>query len=406
MIKRLILLFCCLMPALSVAVEIKGVAQIHWVQAHQPDYWLNKGTGIYQYDSGNDGLNVAQGLLAMEQDLADELSFSAVINYNQRPAQSIGLTQGYFKYKPIVPSAYKWQIQAGLFYPRMSLENPDLGWTSPYTYTNSAINSWLGEEIKTIGLELSVNRPGRFFNSPHSFNAVASVFKANDPAGTLLAWRGFALHDRQTSLNELVPFANLPSFTDTALRFQASNVRPFEEIDGRFGYYFGLHWDYYKQSQLRFYLYDNNGDPSVLNKSTGQYAWDTKFVSLAWQYKFDSQWRLITQAMHGNTAMGKSRGVDVDFNAYFALVSYQHFAHRWSLRYDHFNVIERDNWLWDPNDSHGEGLTIAWRFDLTAQWQVGLEYSVANSFAANRDLWQWPQNERQRQSLANLQYRF
>ena len=104
--------------------------------------------------------------------------------------------------------------------------------------------------------------------------------------------------------------------------------------------------------------------------------------------------------------MGPKRGVDVDFNAYFALVSYQYLAHRLSLRYDKFNVIERDAWLWDPNDSDGDGLTIAWRFDVTEQWQVGLEFSVAKSFVANRDLWQWPQHARQRQSLANLQYRF
>jgi len=46
-----------------------------------------------------------------------------------------------------------WSVKAGAFFPTISLENDDLGWTSPYTLTPSAINSWIGDELRTIGSE-------------------------------------------------------------------------------------------------------------------------------------------------------------------------------------------------------------------------------------------------------------
>ena len=83
----------------------------------------------------------------------------------------------------------------------MSLENRALGWETPYTITPSAISSWIGEEIRTVG----PRRPGRLVR--HALSATIStcnspprVFGWNDPAGTMLAAHGFALHDRQTTL--------------------------------------------------------------------------------------------------------------------------------------------------------------------------------------------------------------
>ena len=57
---------------------------------------------------------------------------------------------------PGIPAAagpVSWSVKTGAFFPTISLENDDLGWTSPYTLTPSAINSWIGEELRTIGSE-------------------------------------------------------------------------------------------------------------------------------------------------------------------------------------------------------------------------------------------------------------
>src|SRR5258705_9405197 len=56
-------------------------------------------------------------------------------------------------YRPVSTSAFRWSIKAGAFFPPISLENTEIGWTSPWTLTPSAINAWVGEELRTIGLE-------------------------------------------------------------------------------------------------------------------------------------------------------------------------------------------------------------------------------------------------------------
>jgi hypothetical protein len=89
-----------------------------------------------------------------------------------------------------------------MFYPEFGFENPTMGWPSPYNYTHSAISSWVGEEMRTIGGEFKVTRPGRFHGgSPHTFSLVGWVFKGNDTTGTILAWRaGVCMTSRPKSM--------------------------------------------------------------------------------------------------------------------------------------------------------------------------------------------------------------
>ena len=276
----------------------------------------------------------------------------------------------------------------------------------PNSFATSAINSAVGEELRSLGVEATIKRPARNFNSAHSFSLVGATFKGNDPAGTLLAWRGFALHDRQTTLNEALAFAPVASLNTPQLQFQANQVLPFEEVDGRFGYYVGGHWDYLKKSQLRVYYYDNNGDPGALNYNTGQYAWDTRFLSVAWLNKFTPKTRLIIQIMSGGTAMGQNRGVDTRFYSHFALLSHKIKRHRFSVRYDYFEVTDKDDWKFDPNASHGEGLTATWRYQLTPQWQIGVEGSALHSQADNRVAMNKASRISQQQIALNAQFRF
>ncbi|CAM3995793.1 MULTISPECIES: hypothetical protein [Pseudoalteromonas] len=386
--------------------QVKGLLQLTAVNGDPQLSWQEGGVGLYRYDSDNDGIVLSQGLIDFRVDLSTNWSAHGVVNAYQDPQASLGFSQAYFQYQPLTSSKYKWHVRAGGFYPLLSLENPDMGWISPYNYTNSAINSWIGEEVRTVGVEATIKRPGRSFNSKHSFAFVGATFKGNDPAGTLLAWRGFAMHDRQTTFNEAVAFAPVASLNTSQLQHQANQVLPFEEVDGRFGYYGGIHWDYLKKSQFRFYYYDNNGDPAALNYSTGQYAWDTRFSSVAWLYKFTAQTRLIVQAMSGNTAMGESRGVDNDFYSHFILLSHKKAAHRLSIRYDYFEVTDKDDWTFDPNASHGEGITATLRYQLSPQWQLGIEGSALHSQADNREAMGIARKLSQQQLSLNVQWRY
>lgn len=53
-----------------------------------------------------------------------------------------------------------------------------------------------------MGGELQLERDGRFAASRHDWRFTLAVFRWNDPAGSLLAWRGWSVGDRVTGLRE------------------------------------------------------------------------------------------------------------------------------------------------------------------------------------------------------------
>lgn len=380
--------FLCFIVYFStiVAAEttLQGLAQVQFVAGDDEASFLNRGTGLLRHDDQND-IELAHLFLDLKSDLSSTIKFHTVLNHTESPESFTNFTQFSLSYKPILSSKYRWQFRAGMFYPELGFENPDMGWTSPFNYTHSAISTWIGEEMRIGGGEFKLTRPGRAHGaSPHTFALVGSAFKGNDTTGTILAWRGWGLHDKQALFNETIPFAKYPSIGPGGeVEKQAAWVEPFREIDGRFGYYIGGHWDYQKKSRMRYYYYDNNADELILGRD-GQYAWHTKFHSLSWQYRFNNKFRLLSHYMNGNTKMGAGV-VDVDFNAWYVMMSYKTGAHRISARIDNFETIDRDSInSTDDNDGHGSALTASYRFTYDKHWQFGTEYLYGKSFQANR----------------------
>ncbi|MGH1372342.1 MAG: hypothetical protein ACRBBW_09925 [Cellvibrionaceae bacterium] len=388
------------------ADSLSGFAQASWVDINNDrvglQSWLRDGTSVSRYDSEDDQLQFNQAVLEGQYDLSSHWSFDAAALAFDDGETELGITEALLTYKPL-SEGWRQQVRLGAFYPVMSLENVDTGWHSPYTYSFSAINSWLAEELRILGVEYQLTRPGRQFNSPHSWTLVGSTFAGNDGLGTLLSWRGWAIHDRQTLLGERVNFADYPSFTGLLER-QPTWVEPFKETDHNLGVYVGAHWRYQNRSDLRVYAYDNRGDGEQI-ESSGQYAWDTKFASIAWQYRFNRSTRVLTQWMSGNTQMGKP-AVDVDFSSYYVLLSHKIKQHRLSIRYDWFDTTERDDYLMDPNDSQGDAWTVAWRYPLSQHLEIGAEYLQLTSDNENRELWGWDREARQQQTQLVVNLRF
>jgi hypothetical protein len=384
------------------AVEVKGLVQLNYVKADEQISWFEQGTGILAYS--DDGLHIQQGLVEVSDTFSDGLSYQLVANYYQLGRQKVGFSQAQLSYKPLSNKSVRWRARVGFFYPKISLENVDTGWLSPFTYTQSALNSWIGEELRTLGGELTLYSPGRSRKSPFSWELYVSAFKANDPLGTLISWRGFAMHDRQSLSNDQVRFAPYPSVVEEDRINHPNYVEPFHELDGRMGFYLGVHLDYFRQSTLRYYYYDNQANPNAVN-SQRLYAWRSKFHSLSLQHKFDGDTRLLGQWLSGSSAMGK-RFVYINFDAWYLMVSHKHKAHRISLRFDKFKVREDDIFPWDPNNSDGHGYTLAWRYDLDKNWQVGIEQHVNQNSADTRASLNQATEIDQQQSLMVLQYRW
>ncbi|KZN57578.1 hypothetical protein N473_06745 [Pseudoalteromonas luteoviolacea CPMOR-1] len=373
-------------PILSHAAQHKGQIQVSWQSSSAYPSWYAWGASVNRFGQGDDGVNISRALLQSRFELGDSWSAHSSVQYVPDPEAKVGFTELFAEYKPVVEGAYQPQVRVGGFYPKMSLENPDIGWSSPYNYGYSAINAWLGEELRVIGVEASIKRSGKRLAKPslHNWQWVAGLYKGNDPLGAVLAWRGFAPHDRQSVFNEVLALRPTAGFMTPQLSKQAWQIEPFTEIDGRFGYYVGAHWSYQNRHDLRAYWYDNNGDPEVLNYKTGQYAWDTKFWSLAYKYKITKQTHLIAQAMAGNTAMGVSRGVDNDFDSQFILLTHRWQQFRVSGRIEQFRVQDMDHWAFDPNESDGGAVTTTVKWRYSKSWRFGAEFQYLETKVANR----------------------
>ncbi|CAH9066681.1 hypothetical protein PSECIP111951_03862 [Pseudoalteromonas holothuriae] len=367
-----VLLLSPYVAAQDISTHFKGAIDVSLTNPSNMKAWHQQGWGIARFDKGSNQLGVSRAVLSTRVDLSSAWSAHGVAQYVADPKDKFGLTEAYAQYQPLA-QGYQFSARIGGFYPRMSLENPALGWASPYTYHYSALNAWLGEEVRTFGAEFELKRAARRFRSKHDISMIGAIFKGNDPAGTLIAWRGFVPHDRQSVFNERIGFAPLKSLSTPQLRLQGQYVEPFTEIDGRFGYYTGLHWSYLKRHNVRLYWYDNNGDPSAINYVTKQYAWDTKFWSLAWRAKLSAQSQVIMQAMLGNTAMGLNRGVDNDFYSWFVMFSHTFDDYRVSAKAEQSKVIDKDFWQFDENASFTQGATINVQKSLSEKWQLGAE---------------------------------
>lgn len=387
-------------------LDLQAKAEFGWVQSHeQPGYlgpWWQHGTGQLAIDE--DRLTTGPLLAAIQ--INTDTAFSGRIHYSQQQALdgASGITEAWLQYQPLPWSGYRVKARAGWFYPALSLENTDLAWSSPYSSSFSAINSWYAEELRAKTLELSVNRPGRTFQSEHSWQGVIGVFRDNDPLGTLISWRGFAIHNLQTRVGGRIDFAHYPSLSRTPLELQPDWVEPFAELDGHTGWYGGIHYLFQQQTELRLYHYDNRADPTVF--AQGQYAWFNRFNQLAFQHQLGERWRLVSQWLDGYTEMGYDT-VIVDYRAAFLLLNYQHDRWQASVRYDHWQQWDRDQTPGDDNSGRGHNWTLAWQYPLNNHWTFLTEFSRMNSHQASRGQWSnWPQQRNFYQTQLSLIWRF
>lgn len=364
--------------------------------------WFERGTGQLAYPQAT----VAFGpqYLSVQADTDSDFSFRLNTQWHRQPEAGLGVTEGWINWAPLPVNGYRLRARVGAFYPQLSLENTDTAWTSPYSSTFSAINSWVAEEVRTKGAEFSISRPGRFFQSEHSWTLAGSLFQGNDPAGTILAWRGFALHNLQTGLGERVNFARYPSLQQEPLTLQSAWVEPVREVDNRTGFYIGAHWQYRQHTQIRAYYYDNNADPQAFRHQ--QYAWHTRFSSVAAQHVINDNWQLVAQWLDGRTQMGQGV-VDNSFTAWFVLANWQKDGLSATLRFDKFAVDDNDNTVTDDNNGDGSAVLLAIGYQLTEQLKLSAEHVRLSSTQHNRaQQWPWPAKQDQQLSKFLLTWRW
>ena len=351
------------LPLAAHGVEVSGVLDVRALSANGDRSWTSSGLGKSRYDSAS--VRLGQAILGAEQELTDALTASAVLNASDDRRRLVDLQEAWLGWNPVPTGPWKIRAKAGLFFPTINqeIDYDRLTWTPTRTISASAINSWIGEELRTKGLELSLTHRGRASGSPHDFGVTAAAFNGNDPAGTLLAWRGWGIGDRITGVSEAIQLADLPVYrSGGAINKQARDIKLFREIDGRAGYYAGVNYAYADMIEVTAMHYDNRGDPLIVQQ--GQYSWATTFNHLGMRLRPAGGWELMTQWLSGSTVMGP-RAVALDYRAWYALASHPLGKGVLTLRYDQFRTREHDILPADPNGENGRSIALAYVYEIS-----------------------------------------
>ncbi|SDD54483.1 hypothetical protein [Kordiimonas lacus] len=389
----------------AVDFEVLADARLSVVSGEQSwfDDWLGKLR--YGGDRGGEGqgrFRLAELSLMARSDITWDLQAFVHAKFDPEQDKPADLVEAFLHYKPVPTSSVQYEARAGLLFPHISRENIGAAWTSPFTITPSAINSWVGEEIRALALEGKATL--RLENQKLSLTA--AVFGFNDPAGSLLAIRGWALGDYKTGAFSQVPLAPVPSIQPGGfLEDQPLWVHPVRELDGRPGFYASLDWDYAKRVKLGAFYYDNRGDPETFKHN--QYAWDTRFWNFYAEVEAPAGIKIMSQFMTGNTMMGTlydgMRMVDADFTAGYVMATRKLGPHRISLRRDWFDVDDNTFVSQDNNNEVGTAWTLAFNAKVGKKANLIAEFlHVDSNRPAREGIWR---DAEQDQTQLQVSYR-
>ena len=372
--------------------------------------WLEGSSGKLRFDADHDGIVFSRAFLDYEQQLASTVKAHVLAEvYDDRHGPFVDLTEVYLDWRPMTTTATRYRLKVGAFYPRISLENVGPGWASPYSISPSAINTWVGEELRSVGAEFSVSRRLQSFGNKHTISLHAAIFEGNDPAGGLMAWKGWSIHDRQSRFSDEIPLPPIPRIQPGQWwDDQDPFITPLLEIDEKPGYYVNLEWRYGRRFLLRAMTYDNRADPMGIEDN--QFAWWTWFDHVALQATLPWDIGLLAQWMEGYTVWGRFRNgvysVDNEFVSSYLLLTRSFDRHRITARYDDFEVTEADSTPLDENRENGYAWTLAYSWQATDNLSLAAEWL---QIYTDRPAWAYfdleeSQTERQFQLALRFQF--
>lgn len=317
---------------------------------------------------GTDGGGYAVEGGPYEADLIWQPRFGAALSANisgawQRDKEGrFDLMEAYLNYLPTASvGPVRLSGRVGLMWPEISLEHATGGaWSVVNTITPSAINAWVGEEVKVIGAEATV----RASLGEQDFSATGGVFGWNDTSGTLLSFRGWALQDIKATATGYFALPPRNRFLTLA---QANRTENTVEIDRRPGFYGRLDWHPPQPVGVALFYYDNEGDPEAVTKAL-QWGWRTRFWNLGVNADVAPGTRILAQAMTGSTIMGfpvnGQAWVHTDFQSAYVLAVHDFGRFALTGRIETFQTREHGSEMASNNSEDGWAWTLAARVPI------------------------------------------
>ncbi|HYC60954.1 MAG TPA: hypothetical protein VEK79_15435 [Thermoanaerobaculia bacterium] len=350
------------------AIVFAGYVAARGVNATGPESWLERGWG--RLEAGGDRDHFF-GTAQLGVDWTPNEHFDLHISGVGR-RDALGTDAGIVEAYADVRTSFaldEVQLRAGQFFLPTSRENKDELWTSPYTISFSALNSWIGEEVRPIGVDLQYRHTT---SRGHAITTAATAFRGNDSMGALLAWRGWAIGNRLSTYNEVLPLPPLPTLDELFPLQRKDGTKPFgTDLDGRTGYSARVRYAVPQRVNVLYTYLDNRGDREL---HRGEYAWATKFHLFGIEAGNPDRLAVAGEYMRGSTTMGRGVAfVDADFFAAYLLVSGKGGRNRLTARYELFNTEEQDFSVAELNEENGRSWTLTWMFDITPPLRIGAE---------------------------------
>ncbi len=341
-----------------------------------PAAWTDRGLGRFlEGDADGDAVFGIGGESRLLIEASHGLEWSAQLHLGARVESSavgrdVGVVEAFVQ-RRWFGTDQRWQLRVGQSFLPTSRENVERLWVSPYTLTHSALNSWIGEELRPLGVDLSWRRE---FDNQRRLELGATVFGNNDASGALLAWRGFAWHDRLSYYGETLPLPPLASLGDPAIFGDQDDngTTPFgADLDGRPGYALRARWSTEKQTWMLTAV-DTRGD---LGLHDGEYAWRTRFLLAGFEHNALAEgWGYAAEALGGDSRMGIPGlpKAHIRFYTAYLLASYGADPWRYSVRVEGFDIDDIDQTIAENNEEQGWALTLA-AIRYAGPWRLGME---------------------------------
>ena len=325
--------------------------------------WLDGAFGKLRY-GGNNGdteprAQVASADIAWKPQFSFDLSGLVSVTHQVGQSNAVDLNEAFLSYRS-GPAPTRFSARAGVFWPPISEEHSGSTWQVTDSITPSAVNSWVGEEVKVLAFEGKLEH--RF--ADQQLALTAAVFEHDDTSGTLLSYRGWALHDVRATVWGHFP---LPPLSPSIAPYQNVFTKSFAELDGRVGYYARVDWQTPWPVSVNLFRYDNRGDR--LSSHDLQTAWRTRFWNAGAMASLGERTVAKAQVLWGNTLVGPATPfgapANVDFAAAYLLLSRELGGGKLTARGDWFKTHDNSYVASDNNNEHGWAAMLAYKHPLT-----------------------------------------
>jgi hypothetical protein len=342
------------------SLQVHGYLAAREIYVNAQPSWLQDGVGRFDVGADNPDdhrlVNVDSAQLGLDWTPASWLLLHADGVARREQSGSEGKRAGIVQAYADVFNEH-WRVRAGEFWLPTSRENTDPLWTSKYTITYSALNSWIAQEVRPIGADLQW--------SPSFYLTVGgTAFRGNDTMGTALAARGWTLGNYLTTYDEKIP---LPGY--------GMNVRPIgADLDNKNGYSERVRLALPERAMIQAAHIDNRA-PIIPGDLKGQTPWQTRFNVVSADAGSMGPTTLAAEWAYGSTAVGFPGGsFTMDFDTEYLLASHKFGHERLSARVERFSTRDASHPANDGAREHGRAWTVAWMHEMNANSRTGIEY--------------------------------